>query len=169
MNQQLSRVERESGLRPPSVFSEYQTDLHSPPRGANLIVRYAGDLWGGNANDPGPCPYVGVALAPPTRATRHCGGRCIAAVPAPGHFGAANRFGPTVCLKCTAAHSTPAHRCFVVSLVVKTGGPCPTPPRGIGPSVPCCLMTARRFSLVGNFLRGSVRACHSLSPKRTEP
>ena len=22
-------------------------------------------------------------------------------------------FGPTVCLKCTAAHSTPAHRCFV--------------------------------------------------------
>ena len=37
----------------------------------------------------------------------------IAAVPDPGHFGAAMLFGPTVCLKCTAAHSTPAHRCFV--------------------------------------------------------
>ena len=60
-------------------------------------------------------------------------------MPAPGHFGAAKLFGPTVCLKCTAAHNTPAHRSFVLSLVVKTGGPCPSPPRGIGPS--CTLLS----------------------------
>ena len=60
----------------------------------------------------------------------------IAAVSASGHLGAAKLFGPTVCLKCTATHSTPAHRCFVVSLVVKTGGPCPTPPGALGPPVP---------------------------------
>ena len=39
-------------------------------------------------------------------------------------------FGPMACLKCTASHSTPAHRCFVISLVVKTGGFYPTPPPG---------------------------------------
>ena len=37
----------------------------------------------------------------------------IAAVSDPGHFGAAVLFGPTVCLKCSATHTTPAHRCLL--------------------------------------------------------
>ena len=59
-----------------------------------------------------------------------------------------------------------AHRCFVLSLVVKTGGPCPTPLR-VGP--PCTLsvigplpMTACRFSLVLTLDLWSVIACHRL-------
>jgi hypothetical protein len=78
-----------------------------------------------------------------------------------GHLGAAKLFGPTVCLKCTATHSTPAHRCCCL-LGCENRWSLPCPPRGIGPL--CTLvvigpwpMTTRRFSLVGTFLRGSVR------------
>ena len=74
----------------------------------------------------------------------------IAAVHDPGHFGAAMLFGPTVCFRCSATHTTHTPVSFV-SLCKKTVVPAYTT-RGHWPS--CALlvmgrpMTERRFSLV---------------------
>ena len=80
-----------------------------------------------------PYCYSGLATLPDERdddsASRqvHTDPR-IAAVSDSGHLGAAKLFGPTVCLKCTATHSTPAHRCCcLLGCKNRWSLPCPLP------------------------------------------
>ena len=82
-----------------------------------------------------------------------------AAVSDPGHSGAAMLFGPTVCFKCSATHTTHTPMSFVSLCEKKTVVPAYTP-RGYWPS--CTLlvmgagMTEHRFSLV-LFVTSAVR------------
>ena len=91
----------------------------------------------------------------------------IAAVPAPGHFGAANRFGPTVCLKCTAAHSTPAHRCFCL-LGCENRWSLPNTPPGYWALCTLLSYDSAPFLSCGKFPSGvrpgPVIACHLSGP-----
>ena len=91
----------------------------------------------------------------------------IAAVPAPGHFGAANRFGPTVCLKCTAAYSTPAHRCFCL-LGCENRWSLPNTPPGYWALCTLLSYDSAPFLSCGKFPSGvrpgPVIACHLSGP-----
>ena len=88
-------------------------------------------------------------------------------MPAPGHFGAANRFGPTVCLKCTAAHSTPAHRCFCL-LGCENRWSLPNTPPGYWALCTLLSYDSAPFLSCGKFpsgvRQGPVIACHLSGP-----
>ena len=64
-----------------------------------------------------------------------------AAVPVPGHSGAAEFFGPAVCFKCSATHTTHTHQ-YLLSPCVKTRWSLPTPRGGYWPS--CALLVIGR-------------------------
>ena len=100
------------------------------PRGLSVLYLFPEEV--GLVLKPPYC-YSGLATLPDERdddsASRqvHTDPR-IAAVSDSGHLGAAKLFGPTVCLKCTATHSTPAHRCCcLLGCKNRWSLPCPLP------------------------------------------
>ena len=88
-------------------------------------------------------------------------------MPDPGHFGAANRFGPTVCLKCTASYSTPAHRCFCL-LGCENRWSLPNTPPGYWALCTLLSYDSAPFLSCGKFpsgvRQGPVIACHLSGP-----